>query len=152
MRRRRPTWRSTASASARPRRSSTTRTRSKITTRSTRRKRPDFSSSACRAGGCSSSFTPSARATRCASSRPERPIKRSGNIMSERDTRKPLVFSVVEDDGENVTIEISEEDYRRDLEAGIAEEDTLKPGRYKMKRGGFLARHPELKIKDRKRA
>ncbi|PYS81498.1 MAG: hypothetical protein DMF67_16480 [Acidobacteria bacterium] len=72
--------------------------------------------------------------------------------MSERDTRKPLVFSVVEDDGENVTIEISEEDYRRDLEAGIAEEDTLKPGRYKMKRGGFLARHPELKIKDRKRA
>ena len=72
--------------------------------------------------------------------------------MSERDTRRPLVFTVVEDDGENVTIEISEEDYRRDLEAGIAEEDTLKPGRYKMKRGGFLARHPELKIKDRKRA
>jgi hypothetical protein len=72
--------------------------------------------------------------------------------MSEHDTHKPLVFSVVEDDGENVTIEISEEDYRRDLAAGIAEEETLKPGRYKMKRGGFLARHPELKIKERKRA
>jgi hypothetical protein len=38
------------------------------------------------------------------------------------------------------------------LEAGIEEDATLKPGRYKMKRGGFLARHPELKIKDRKRA
>ena len=72
--------------------------------------------------------------------------------MSEQDTHKPLVFSVVEDDGENVTIEISEEDYRRDIQAGIAEEETLKPGRYKMRRGGFLARHPELKIKERKSA
>lgn len=72
--------------------------------------------------------------------------------MSEQEADRPLVFSIVEDDGENVTIEISEADYRRDLEAGIAEEETLKPGRYKMKRGGFLARHPELKIKDRKRA
>jgi hypothetical protein len=72
--------------------------------------------------------------------------------MSERENHRPLVFSIVEDDGENVTIEITEEDYQRDLAAGIAEEDTLKPGRYKMKRGGFLARHPELKIKERKRA
>jgi hypothetical protein len=72
--------------------------------------------------------------------------------MSEPESYRPLVFSVVEDDGENVTIEITEEDYQRDLAAGIAEEDTLKPGRYKMKRGGFLARHPELKIKERKRA
>jgi hypothetical protein len=72
--------------------------------------------------------------------------------MSEHENHRPLVFSVVEDDGENVTIEITEEDYQRDLAAGIVEEDTLKPGRYKMKRGGFLARHPELKIKERKRA
>jgi hypothetical protein len=28
----------------------------------------------------------------------------------------------------------------------------LKPGRYNFKRGGFLARHPELKIKERKSA
>ena len=72
--------------------------------------------------------------------------------MNEHESHRPLVFSVVEDDGENVTIEITEDDYQRDLAAGIAEEDTLKPGRYKMKRGGFLARHPELKIKERKRA
>ena len=72
--------------------------------------------------------------------------------MSEQETHRPLVFSVVEDDGENVTIEISEEDYRRDLEAGIDPDATLKPGRYKLKRGGFLARHPELKIEDQKRA
>jgi hypothetical protein len=72
--------------------------------------------------------------------------------MSDKDTSRPLVFSVIEDDGENVTIEISEEDYRRDLEAGIPEEETLKPGRYKLRRGGFLARHPELKIREKKRA
>lgn len=41
--------------------------------------------------------------------------------MSEQSTNRPLVFSVIEDDGENVTIEISEEDYQRDLEAGISE-------------------------------
>jgi hypothetical protein len=72
--------------------------------------------------------------------------------MSEQETHRPLIFSVVEDDGKNVVIEISEEDYRRDLEAGIDPDETLKPGRYKMKRGGFLARHPELKINERKRA
>ncbi len=72
--------------------------------------------------------------------------------MIEHSTDRPLVFSVVEDDGENVTIEISEEDYQADLAAGIDRDAILKPGRYKMKRGGFLARHPELKPKKQKRA
>ncbi len=72
--------------------------------------------------------------------------------MIERSTDRALVFSVVEDDGENVTIEISEEDYQADLAAGIDRDAILKPGRYKMKRGGFLARHPELKPKKQKRA
>ena len=49
-------------------------------------------------------------------------------------------------------IEISEEDYLADLAAGIDEDATLKPGRYKFKRGGFLARHPEFKLKEKKRA
>lgn len=73
-------------------------------------------------------------------------------LTGEPSTYRPLVFSVVEDDGENVTIEISKEDYQADLAAGIDEEDTMKPGRYKMKRGGFLKRHPELKLKDKKSA
>ena len=51
----------------------------------------------------------------------------------------------------NVTLEISEEYYQADLAAGIAEEATMKPGRYKMKRGGFLARHPKLKLDEKKR-
>lgn len=62
------------------------------------------------------------------------------------------MFTVVEDDGVNVTIEISEEDYQADLAAGIDEEATMRPGRYKFKRGSFLARHPELTIKEEKSA
>jgi hypothetical protein len=68
--------------------------------------------------------------------------------MSEPSTYRPFVFAVIEDDGENVTIEISEGDYQADLAAGIDEEDALKPGRYKMKRGGFLARH-SVEVEDR---
>lgn len=72
--------------------------------------------------------------------------------MSEQSTYRPFVFKLFEEDGVNVTIEVSEEDYRADLAAGIDEEATMKPGRYVFKRGGFLARHPELKIKKKKRA
>lgn len=72
--------------------------------------------------------------------------------MSKKSFPKPLFFSIVEDDGENVTIEISEEDYQRDLAAGIDEDAILKPGQYKLKRGGFLARHPDLVSKKEKRA
>jgi len=52
--------------------------------------------------------------------------------MSLQSTHRPLVFSVVDDDGENVTIEIWQEDYQNDLAAGIDEDDTMKPGRYKI--------------------
>jgi hypothetical protein len=72
--------------------------------------------------------------------------------MSEQQSEEGFAFTVVEDDGQNVTIEISEEDYQRELAAGIEEEALLKPGRYRMKRGGFLVRHPKLKVKDRKSA
>ena len=73
--------------------------------------------------------------------------------MSGRQKRDDtFAFTVVEDDGENVTIEVSEEDYRREKASGVDEEALLKPGRYRLRRGGFLARHPELKIEERKRA
>jgi len=51
-----------------------------------------------------------------------------------------------------VVLEVMQEDYEEGLKRGWTDDDMLKPGRYKMKRGGFLAHHPELKIKDRKRA
>jgi hypothetical protein len=47
---------------------------------------------------------------------------------------------------------VTQEDYDARLKRGWTDDDMLKPGRYKLKRGGFLARHPELKIKDKKRA
>jgi hypothetical protein len=53
---------------------------------------------------------------------------------------------------EEVELVVTEKDYEEGLARGWTDDDMLKPGRYKMKRGGFLERHPELKIKDRKRA
>lgn len=69
--------------------------------------------------------------------------------MSEPPTHD---FTIVEDDGVNVTIEVSEENYQADLAAAIDEEATMKPGRYVFKRGAFLARHPELKLPEKKSA
>ncbi|HVF42221.1 MAG TPA: hypothetical protein VM936_04375 [Pyrinomonadaceae bacterium] len=72
--------------------------------------------------------------------------------MDKKQAEEGFAFTVIEDDGQSVTIEVSEEDYQRERAAGVGEESLLKPGRYKMKRGGFLARHPELKIKERRSA
>ncbi|MBC7910010.1 MAG: hypothetical protein H7Y30_05890 [Pyrinomonadaceae bacterium] len=72
--------------------------------------------------------------------------------MSNQQTEEGFAFTVVEDDGENVTIEVSEEDYQREKADGVDDESLLKPGRYKLKRGGFMARHPKMKPQERKRA
>jgi hypothetical protein len=53
---------------------------------------------------------------------------------------------------EEVVLVVTQEEYEEGLKRGWTDDDMLKPGRYKMKRGGFLARHPELKIDDKKRA
>ena len=72
--------------------------------------------------------------------------------MSKQQDKEGFAFTVVDDDGQDVIIEVSEEDYQRERANGVEEEALLKPGRYKMRRGGFLARHPALKINERKRA
>ena len=64
--------------------------------------------------------------------------------MSDEETVDPFTFAIVEDDGETVIIEVSEEQYRRDKEAGLADDETMKPGRHRFIRGGFLKRHPEF--------
>jgi hypothetical protein len=51
-----------------------------------------------------------------------------------------------------VELVVTQEDYEAGLKRGWTDDDMLKPGRYKFKRGGFLARHPELKIEEKKRA
>ena len=53
---------------------------------------------------------------------------------------------------EEVELVVTQEDYEEGLKRGWTDDDMLKPGRYKMRRGGFLARHPELKVKEKKRA
>jgi hypothetical protein len=65
--------------------------------------------------------------------------------MKEESTDTSEGISIIEDDGETIIIEVSEENYQRDLASGLDEDEVLKPGRYTFKRGGFLARHPELK-------
>jgi hypothetical protein len=53
---------------------------------------------------------------------------------------------------EEVEYIVTQEDYEAGLKRGWTDDDMLKPGRYKMKRGGFLKRHPELKLEDKKSA
>jgi hypothetical protein len=48
---------------------------------------------------------------------------------------------------EEVELVVTQADYEAGLKRGWTDDDMLKPGRYKLKRGGFLARHPELKTK-----
>ncbi len=57
-----------------------------------------------------------------------------------------------ETEADEIVLEVTQKDYEDGLKRGWTDDDMLKPGRYKMKRGGFLARHPELKIKEKKRA
>ena len=72
--------------------------------------------------------------------------------MNTENNSRPFTFSVVEEDADTVVIEVTEADYAADIAAGLSEEETLKPGRHKFIRGGFLKRHPELKIEERKSA
>lgn len=53
---------------------------------------------------------------------------------------------------EEVELVVTQEEYEAGLKRGWTDDDMLKPGRYKMKRGGFLKRHPELKLEEKKRA
>lgn len=53
-------------------------------------------------------------------------------------------FTIVEEKGDEVIIEVSPEDYARQMAAGILPDETLPPGRHKGIRGGFLKRHPNF--------
>lgn len=45
-----------------------------------------------------------------------------------------------------VVIEVTKDDYRREIRAGVGAEDALQPGRHVFRRGGFKARHPDLDV------
>ena len=63
-----------------------------------------------------------------------------------KESKKPEAKS------QEVELVVTEADYEAGLKRGWTDDDMLKPGRYKFKRGGFLARHPELEIPVKKRA
>jgi len=71
-------------------------------------------------------------------------------MKAPNEANDAFAFTVADDDGEHVTIEVSDDDYRREQAAGIEDEFLLKPGRYRLRRGGFLSRHPELILKETK--
>ena len=49
---------------------------------------------------------------------------------------------------DEVELVVTEDEYEARLKRGWTDDDMLKPGRYKFKRSGFLARHPELNSHD----
>jgi len=53
---------------------------------------------------------------------------------------------------EIIELVVTEEDYAEGLKRGWTDDDMLKPGRYKLWRGGFWKRHPELRGEDKKTA
>lgn len=52
----------------------------------------------------------------------------------EQNEIQPFRFGVVEENEEGCVIEIKQEDYERDLAAGIPADELLKPGRHKFRR------------------
>src|ERR687883_346164 len=105
-----------------------------------------FSPSGIRPGACYSSSSPSDKATRFDSSRHAGRRRPNESYMKNKKDEKP------ESDLEEFEHVVTQEDYEEGLKRGWTDNDMLKPGRYKVRRGGFLARHPELKIKDKRTA
>lgn len=68
--------------------------------------------------------------------------------MKESNRDATFRFGIVEEDGGDVTIEITEEDYRKQIAAGVPEDELLAVGLHKARRGGFLERHPNFNPND----
>jgi hypothetical protein len=49
---------------------------------------------------------------------------------------------------DEVELIVTQEEYDVRLKRGWTDEDMLQAGRYRFKRGGFLARHPELNTRE----
>src|SRR5947208_13357095 len=65
--------------------------------------------------------------------------RRKGSYMKTTKDKKS------ESPPDEVELVVTQQNYDAGLKRGWTDDDMLKPGRYKFKRGGFLARHPELK-------
>lgn len=54
--------------------------------------------------------------------------------QQDNEQPRPFYFNVVEEHGKEVVLEVSQEDYERDLASGLAEDELLKPGRHTFRR------------------
>ncbi len=68
--------------------------------------------------------------------------------MKKNEKDATFRFDIVEENGKDVTIKITEEDYRKQLAAGIPEDELLPVGLHKARRGGFRERHPNFNLED----
>ena len=46
-----------------------------------------------------------------------------------------------ENDTEEIIVDVTEEEYKKDLARGLHEDEVMKPGCHRFRRGGFLSRH-----------
>ncbi len=68
--------------------------------------------------------------------------------MKKDDKDTTFRFGVVEENGKDITIEVTEEDYQRQLAAGVPEDEMLSVGFHKARRGGFRERHPNFSLEN----
>ena len=47
-----------------------------------------------------------------------------------------------------IIIEVTPEEYDKQLASGLTEDEVLKPGRHIFRRGGFLERHPDFTMEN----
>ena len=69
--------------------------------------------------------------------------RKSMKKASEKKT-VPFKFSIAEEKGDEVIIEVSPEDYAHEMAMGILPEETLPPGRHTFIRGGLRKRFPNF--------
>ena len=68
--------------------------------------------------------------------------------MKKDDKDSTFRFEIVEENGKDVTIEVTQKEYDKQIASGLNEDELLKPGRHIFRRGGFRERHPNLSLKN----
>ncbi len=54
-----------------------------------------------------------------------------------------------ENDAEEIIVDVTEEEYKSDLAHGLHEDEVMRAGRHKFRRGGFLSRHGTTSVPEK---
>lgn len=68
--------------------------------------------------------------------------------MKKNERDSTFRFGITEEKGKDITFAITEEDYQKQLAAGIPKDELLSVGLHKARRGGFRERHPNFSLED----